>query len=76
MVRLMKVYMKGLPFQVKEKKLVELLKHSTLRWLRHLEKMVQSEMTTYLYKSRIDIVGELGQIKVNWEDNFFVFEEE
>jgi len=55
---------------------VEVVKHSTLRWFGHLERM-GSEMTRKIYNGRVDAAGVRGRPPIKWEDRFVgVLEEE
>ncbi len=47
---------------------VEMMKHSTLRWFGHLERMDESELTKRIYKSEIDAGNVRGQPPIKWED--------
>ncbi len=44
------------------------MKHSTLRWFGHLERMDEKEMTKKIYRSKIDAGNVRGRPPVKWED--------
>ncbi len=47
---------------------VEVVKHSTLRWFGYLERMGGDEMTKRIYKSGVDAVGKRGRPPIKCED--------
>ncbi len=47
---------------------VEGVKHNTLRWFGHMERMAESEMTKRVYMSVVDVVGSRGRPPVKWGD--------
>ena len=46
---------------------VEVIKHSTLRWSGHLERMEENEMTR-IYKSGVVPVGVRGRPPIKWNN--------
>ncbi len=47
---------------------VEMVKHSTMIWLGHLERMDKRELTKRIYRSKIDAGNVRGRPPIKWED--------
>ncbi len=47
---------------------VEGVKHNTLRWFGHMERMIKYVMTKRVYMSIVDVVGARGRPPVKWGD--------
>ncbi len=47
---------------------VKIVKHSTLRWFGHLERMDERELTKRIYRIKIDAENVRGRPHIKWED--------